>query len=51
MLLLLKNKAWAKIIVLLGWGKKYTSQISADQHTKEEGPKYELYILQYKQDN
>ena len=38
--------AWANIRVFLGWENSHMRQISADNHTKEDGPKEELSILQ-----
>ena len=51
MLLLLKNKAWEKRRVLLLWENTHIRQISADHHTKEDGPKEEFSILQYNLDD
>ena len=47
MLLFYKNKAWTNRIIFLEWENKPTQNISADNHTKEDGSKDELLILQY----
>ena len=41
---------WEDRIELLEWLKRHMCQISADNHTKEDGYKYELLILQYNLD-
>ena len=46
MLLFLKKKAWENRRVFLGLENTHMRQISADRHTKEDGPNEELYNLQ-----
>ena len=46
MLLFLKNMAWENRRVFLGWEKTHMHQISLDHHTKDDGFKEELSVLQ-----
>ena len=42
----MKNKDWENIRVLLEWEKIHTNQISGDHHTKQDGSKEDLIVLQ-----
>ena len=46
-----EKKYWANRRVLLEWKKTHMHQISSDHHTKEDGFKYYLLILQDKLDD
>ena len=43
-----KNKSWENRRVLLEWENTHMKQICADNHTKEDGSKEELLVLQDK---